>query len=887
VTKELNTREVTFLNDLSCEKIFELAVVEIVDFKWLLVCIYRSPQNNAGLFLEKLETLVDRIHKKRKKLIICGDWNIDLLQVNEHTRTLENLLISYDLKNTVTVPTRVTSLSKSSIDVMITNKQFNKNYIEIVNMGFSDHLAQILWVNLDTRRMEQKDKVLLRKFSKVNISKFIDLLKDELWEEISVERNVNELYSLFINKFLYYFTRAFPLKLETKSDRKDNLWISRGIRVSCQKMRLLNSLKCRLPLSRDSLNYINRYHRIYKRVISEAKKRYNDNQIRDATNPTKMMWQIINKQMGNAGRANHDIWLQNNSKKIIHPQKVANTLNSYFIDKVEELVEETRNRNNNRLPQLLVDRNPNSMYLFPISEDEIVLVVTKLKGKASAGVDEVPEFLLKACIQCIKKPLTFIFNESLNQGIFPDLLKIAKVRPVYKKGNRQEASNYRPIALLSVFSKILEKIMYSRLVSFTTKYKILTENQHGFQKNKSTTSACLSFIGKVQEALDRRLGVVGIFFDLSKAYDVIDHDILLEKLEHYGIRGNAIIWLKSYLSLRSQYVEITSNDNKYRKKRYNSSFKNVKFGIPQGSILGPLLFLLYINDLPYHIFDGEVVLFADDTNILVTDKNINILQDKIGEVMIQLESWFSKNNLIINTEKTKAMLFQLNKSYYMSEPVITFKNMKISYTSQFKFLGVNISNNLKWSSHIQSLCLKLNKVCYIIKSLKDVVSFSTLRNVYFAKFQSLISYGLIFWGGECESSKILKIQKRILRLIKGVNSRTTCRPIFKDLKILTVTSLYIFEVLCYFQKFNLYTTRNSDLYEYNTRRKEDFHVRSCSTSTSKKSVINMGIKAYNRLPLKIRKLNGFKDFKYKLKLFLLDNPFYTMKEFLFEGLQDE
>jgi hypothetical protein len=204
---------------------------------------------------------------------------------------------------------------------------------------------------------------------------------------------------LFINKFLYYFMRAFPLKLVIKSDRKDNLWISRGMRVSCQKMRFLYSLKCRLSLSRDSLNYINKYYRIYKRVISEAKKRYNDKQIRDATNPTKMMWQLINKNMGNASMAYQDIWLQKNSKKIIHPQKVANILNSYFIDKVEELVEKTRNKNNNRSPQLLIDRNPNSMYLFPISEEEIVSVVTKLKGKASAGADEIPDFLVKVCIQ--------------------------------------------------------------------------------------------------------------------------------------------------------------------------------------------------------------------------------------------------------------------------------------------------------------------------------------------------------------------------------------------------------------------------------------------------------------------------------------------------------
>jgi hypothetical protein len=193
----------------------------------------------------------------------------------------------------------------------------------------------------------------------------------------------------------------------------------------------------------------------------------------------------------------------------------------------------------------------------------------------------------------------------------------------------------------------LKKIVYIRLVSFITKYKILTENQYGFQKNKSTILACQSFIEKAQEALDRQSFVVGIFFDLSKAYGVINHQILLEKLDHYGVRGTIKAWLKSYLTRRSHYVEITTYDNKYPINSYNSTPRIIKYGIPQGSILGPLLFLLYINDLPQCISDAEVVLFADDTNILVIGKDINTLQRKINRVMIQLESWFLKNNLVI------------------------------------------------------------------------------------------------------------------------------------------------------------------------------------------------------------------------------------------------
>jgi hypothetical protein len=185
-------------------------------------------------------------------------------------------------------------------------------------------------------------------------------------------------------------------------------------------------------------------------------------------------------------------------------------------------------------------------------------------------------------------------------------------------------------------------------------------------------------------------GSIGIFFDLTKACDVIDHDILLEKLDHYGIRGKINIWLKSYLTLRSQYVEIIFND-KYFMNRYNSILRNIKLGIPHWSPLGPLLFLLYINDLLHHISNREVVLFADDTIILVTDKNKITLQEEIKRVMTQLESWFSKKQLVINTDKTKAVLFQLNKPYDMSEPVIIFKNIRINYTSQLRFLDNNVT----------------------------------------------------------------------------------------------------------------------------------------------------------------------------------------------------
>jgi hypothetical protein len=305
-----------------------------------------------------------------------------------------------------------------------------------------------------------------------------------------------------------------------------------------------------LNLSREAQDYINRYQIIYKRVMKEAKRRENDRYVLRAKNRTKAMWHIINKAVGKSLQFDQKSELNNGSVTISDPQKVADMMNSFFVGIVDDLLNQNSCNINIQTAKESINYCPNSIFLLPVTESEIECVTKSLKGKSSPGFDDIPESLVKQCIQYIKKPLTHIHNISFKSGTVPDRLKIAKVKPLFKKGDIHDVQNYRPISTLSGFSTLLKKLMHNMLISFVVKNNILNEAQNGFRENASIDTASQTFIESIQEALDKRLHATGLFFDLSKAYDVINHDLLLDKLNSYGITGITNLWFKSYLTQR-------------------------------------------------------------------------------------------------------------------------------------------------------------------------------------------------------------------------------------------------------------------------------------------------------------------------------------------------
>ena len=612
--------------------------------------------------------------------------------------------------------------------------------------------------------------------------------------------------------------------------------------------------------------------------IRNSKREYYNKFLDDNVNNIKKTWNGI-KELLHQKKSSQISQINHNNTNLTHPTTIANTFNNFFVNVGPNCEKKIPKSHKNPI-SFMGERNLNNFQLNLTTPDEINKIISNLDCNKSSGPSIIPTKLLKMTSHLLCRPISCIINSSFTNGVFPDAIKIANVLPIHKKGSTLDVNNYRPISLLSIFSKIFEKAMYQRLNNFLEINEIIYQNQFGFRKSHSTQHSLIQIIDAINKTIDKGKFGCGIFIDLSKAFDTVNHKILLDKLEHYGVRNKALSWFKSYLNNRKQSVTIEQS---------TSDLLQITCGVPQGSVLGPLLFLIYINDLPLISNKFKFFLFADDTNIYYESDDLLNLEKTINKELKKLYQWLCSNRLSLNIDKTNFVLFY-SPQKLIKRPITLIINRKaISQANFVKYLGVLIDSNLTWKFHIHELCKKNSKVIGIFYKIRRYVNSQILTNLYYAMIYPFLIYGINVWGSASQHliNPLFILQKKFLRMktyndhYNELHQLPHSDPLFSNEKILKLTDIYklqlakfVFECHnkigpCQFHHiFNPVT----NVHQYHTRygSSGNFFVTQAQTTTyGLKNIKNSGTRLWLTLPDSIKNSTSKNIFVLKLKKHLL------------------
>ena len=800
--------------------IFECVGVtlNLLDVKISILGVYRPPGGNLNSFSNSFFNLINENNLTFNKTIISGDLNFCLLK-HDHCQATNDLIIDFYSNSfypTIHIPTRSNENSRSLIDHFWLNLLINSTS-GVLLTDITDHYPIFSIIDLPIKTDQQKISIKFRDFSLKNKNKFLEALNIIHWQNLLHDNDINTCTNLFLEKLFSLFNSSFPLMhKEISIKRLNNPWLTSALLKS---VKYKNHLYKLFKLNRISKLYYTRYRNRLTSTLRAAKKQYFECTFAKHKLDIRKTWLCIKDTIGKKHKKVSPISLNDSNGTPISNNLVPDSFNNYFTSIAPNLISGLSAPLND-FKSYMNTPNLNSIFLQPSTPNEVINVIYSLKNTKSP-TNEIPSFIYKSFSTSLADPISVLFNKMIDIGVFPDTLKISRVTPIYKKDDPACMGNYRPISNLSNLNKIFEKLIYKRLFSFLDTFDLLNESQFGFRKGLSTEDAINFLTTNVYNSLNNNQFVGAAFLDLSKAFDTISHDILISKLQYYGIRGKCLDLISSYLSNRSQYVFVNG---------IKSRLKPISFGVPQGSILGPLLFVLYINDLPSIFKYSKCLLYADDTTLFYNHTNLKILCNRISSDMYIIYNWFTANKLIVNESKTRFVIFT-NKCV-PSDTSITINNTIILATSNHDFLGVVLDKTLSFSQHINLVSSKISKTIGILFKIKDFVPKNILRIIYTSLIQSYLSYGISVWGAANPTNlhPLIILQKRAIRLISNSNYLDHTNPIFHNFNILKLNDLYKIRCLKYIystiflnkHKFILdfitaqqinhnYHTRNTDL----------------------------------------------------------------------------
>ena len=755
--------------------------------------IYRPPNQDVNNFNESLTAILQTVKQENKLLCIMGDFNINLLDLERHLPSSEylELLYSYSLFPLITKPTRVTSNTSTLIDNIFFNDINLLNTVNgILYTKISDHFP-IFTVFCDSAINNESTLRKDRIFSSRNIKKFENILKSASWTDVMNAVNGPVAFDCFYRKFSQLYDKSFPVQEIKPRYTNKKPWLSEGLKKSIKHKNKLYMKQVKSPTASNITNY-KLYKRMLNRALKNAERTHYELMLQENKKNSKKLWSILKEVINKKKTLNTPKQFIINDKLEHNQGIIANKFNMYFTNIGNELAEKIPASELNPI-SFIKSRIPDSIYLSEVDSNEVIKIILALKN-ASSGHDGIHANILKKSYHLYIEPFVHVLNLSISQGFFPNIMKIAKVIPLYKSGDSMKISNYRPVSILPLFSKVLERLMYNRLMSFITKHKVLYKYQFGFRQNHSANMALILLIDKITSAIDNGEFVLGVFLDFQKAFDTVNHEILLQKLNVYGIRGTAYSWLEDYLKQRQQYVSFNNVE---------SNKTTIKCGVPQGSILGPLLFLLYINDLVNTSPSLMPILFADDTNIFLSGKSLCEMIITMNNELQKISDWLKANRLSLNVKKTHYMVFRSKQRLSYSDNCLYMNNEAINVVEHTKFLGVTVDSQLTWQKHISVTKGKVARGIGVICKARKSLNTESLFTLYYSIIYPHFTYCVEVWGNASavHIESLFNLQKKAIKIIRSVPIRYPSNELFKEVNLLMLSQIYSLFCLSFIFKF--------------------------------------------------------------------------------------
>jgi hypothetical protein len=603
----------------------------------------------------------------------------------------------------------------------------------------------------------------------------------------------------------------------------------------------------------------------FSSAIKSAKSKFYSSKIQSAIDKPSILWDYFYELLNNQKKPFKDrlpTRIVLNNTTYMNKLDIAHIFNKYFVSVGNNLTDNF----NSHITCIPTSSLQRMQSFHNVSIEEVRSIILTLNSNTSCGYDNVKARFIKNNIEYFAPLLCSSINDSIKTGLFPNCLKTAKVTPVYKSGDKTNVSNYRPISVLSIFSKIHEIAFKNQLNSFLNRHGIINRNQYGFLNKSSTAGAATNLMHKILHNIEGGNKTACVFLDIRKAFDCVMYDILKIDLYNLGITDLALDLLCSYLHDRRQFVMM---DN------IASANCNITNGVPQGSVLGPILFLIYINGIFSLKLHGTLQCFADDTAITYGEKDLVTLRRKMTEDLSSIQDWLFQRNLQLNTSKTKFMIFKKSSVYEEQFFSVQFNDTSISSVQSYNYLGLHIDELLSFGEHVKEILRMISPYVHILKKIRYTLDKKSLELLYYAYIHSKLTYLLPIWSSSSNKllSTLLFAQNKALRTIYFRPWLYPTKLLYSN--ILSINQLKVYESIMLIHKIkngllksNLQFQTNALTSKRNTRTSQNLRPPNYRSSFGQKSVIYNGINLYNGLPDEIKKCSQLSMFKSKLKKYV-------------------